>query len=153
MRRLTLALSIMAVVGLALTYMLIVPTSEAGASPAMQNLPVNIRVGCNGGDLGDTNISPYALRLRKSLNQRARFNLQGGSDVTSVIIRVKEDSSWPFNTADPNPEPPFTLQRGGNNAVTTGPIDPDAEGPYLYDIIADCGAGPQVIDPRMIIDP
>ena len=153
MRRLTFSLSIVAVIGLALAYMLVAATPKADASPAMQNLPVNINVSCNGGDLGDTRIVPFTLRLRKSQNQRARFNLQGGSDVGSVTIRPKEDSSWPFNTAEPNPAPPFTVQRGGNNAVTSGPINPDAQGTYLYDIIADCGSGPTVIDPRMDIDP
>jgi hypothetical protein len=73
--------------------------------------------------------------------------------VASVTIQVKEDSSWPFSTAEPNPSPPFTVQRGGGNAVTSGPIDPGADGTYYYDIIADCGNGPQVIDPRMDIDP
>ncbi len=153
MRRLSLVLSVLAVIGFAFTYSLVVPAPEAGASPAMQNRPVNMTVSCDGGDVGEVRIVPFTLRLRKSQNERATWRLQQASDVDSVTVRVKEGSSWPFTTTDPSPNPPLTVPRGGGNAVTSGTIDPSAEGTYLYDILVDCGSGETVIDPRMDIDP
>ena len=148
MRRLPLLLSATAVVGLALTFNFPAPASEAGASPAMANIPINMTIGCAGNDLGDVRIVPYTARLSKGQDDRARWQLMQASDVAVVTIRVKEDSSWPFAS----PTPPFNVSRGGGNAVTSGPINASASGTYLYDIFVDCGSGPTRIDPRMEID-
>ncbi len=153
MRRLPFLLSVMAVMGLALTFNLPAPASEAGASAAMQNRPINMTITCTGDDIDDVRIVPWTVRLSKARNERATFRLQQASDVDSVTIEVKSGSSWPFETP---PTPSFDVPRGGGNAVTTGAILANAQGTYRYNIIADCssdGTGRTVIDPRMEIDP
>ncbi len=148
MRRFPILLSVMAVVGLALTFNFPAPAFEAGASPAMQNRPINMTITCAGDDIDEVRIVPWTARLSKSGNGQATFRLQQASGVASVTIEVKSGSSWPFES----PNPPFNVPRGGGNAVTTGPILDSAEGTFLYNIVVDCGSGWTVIDPRMEID-
>ncbi|MCH7823196.1 MAG: hypothetical protein IH849_00205 [Acidobacteria bacterium] len=151
MRRLPLLLSVIAVVGLALTFNFPTPASEAGASPAMQNRPINMTIGCAGDDVDEVRIVPWTVRLSKRGGERATFRLQQASDVEFVIIQVKSGSSWPFETP---PTPDFRVPRGGGNAVTTGAILSNAqEGTYFYNIVAVCGSDETVVDPRMRIDP
>ena len=149
MRRLPLLLSVMAVMGLALTFNFSAPASEAGASPTMANIPINMTITCDGdGDVDEVTIRPWTVHLRIGTNDQATFRLLPAGDVDFVMIERKSGSTWPFAS----PAPPFRVDEGGQNAVTTGPINAPA-GTYLYNIVADCGSGRTVIDPRMEIDP
>ena len=118
--------------------------SEASPS-SLQFQPVNIRVTCAGNEVDDVSVRPWVAHASRGQSQQLRWQLAGGG-VGSVSIRPKSSSSWPFGST-----PPLTVTAGGNG-TTSGAIT-GAQGTYHYDIIADCGAGPTIIDPRMDIDP
>jgi len=115
------------------------------APHAAQFQPVNIRITCAGDDVDDVNIRPWVAHVSQGQSQQLRWQLAGGG-VGSVSIQPKSNSAWPFAST-----PPIAVTAGGpgtaSGAITGG------QGAYYYDIIADCGSGPTVIDPRMDIDP
>lgn len=110
-----------------------------------QEQPVNIRITCIDNQVDDVNIRPWIAAVRRSQNQQLRWQLAGGG-VASVRIQPKSDSSWPFASS-----PPLTVNAGGGGTVSGAITGQD--GRYFYDIIADCGSGDTVIDPRMDVRP
>jgi hypothetical protein len=83
--------------------------------------------------------------VSRSQSQQLRWQLAGGGP-GSVTIRPKSGSSWPFASSTP-----LTVSAGGSGtasgAITAG------DGTYYYDIVANCGGGDTVIDPRMDVRP
>lgn len=112
---------------------------------AAQFQPVNIRITCAGNQVDDVNIRPWVARASRGRSQQLRWQLTGGG-VGSVSIRPKSNSAWPFEST-----PPIAVTANGPG-TTSGAIT-GAQGAYYYDIVADCGSGPTVIDPRMDIEP
>lgn len=109
-------------------------------------VPINVRIQCNGEAVGEVNINPYTATLSKRADDRARFMLLGGSDVDTVTVQPKTNVRWPFLG-----EPPTF---GSGSEATTEAIAPDATpGEYGYDLVVLCGLEPDVIDPKMDIDP
>lgn len=120
--------------------------AKAAEEPAAAVIPINVRIGCNGEDVGDFSINNQSARLSKSAGDTAMFRLLGGSDVTSVTVEPKEGVEWPFVDA-----PPSFGERGDQG---TGAIRADiAPGSYGYNLIVTCGSTRDVIDPKMDIDP
>jgi hypothetical protein len=120
---------------------------QAAEQPPARVVPINVTIGCNGEDVGDFRINPMTARLSKSAGDTANFMLTGGSDVDDVQLQPKQDVAWPFDGAPPS------FGKGGRNRVSN-PIRADiGPGSYGYNLIVTCGSTPDVIDPRMDIDP
>jgi hypothetical protein len=123
----------------------ILPHATAEES-AQRAVPINVRIQCNGEAIGEVEINPYTATLSRASNDVARFQLVGGSDVSSAQVRPKEGQAWPFQG-----EPPTFGQ--GRNATTQSIRADIANGRYGYDLIVTCGSEPDVVDPNMDIDP
>jgi len=124
---------------------LFIDTPAAEESTA-RVVPINVRIRCNGEDVGEFSINNQATRLSKAAGDTAMFGLLGGSDVDTVTVEPKQDVDWPFEGA-----PPSFGSRGNRG---TGAIRSDiAPGSYGYNLIVTCGSAADVIDPRMDIDP
>jgi len=125
--------------------------AQAAAESAAAVIPINVRITCNGENVGVVTINGVTLnpnqstRLSKSAGDTAMFSLLGGSDVTTVTVEPKEDVAWPFVDAPP------TFGSRGNRG--TGVISPDASGPYGYNFLVTCGSTDRTIDPKMDIVP
>ena len=118
---------------------------SSATSQGVQFRPVNIRVTCSDGQVDEVNIRPWTANLSRNQSQQLRWQLTGGGP-DSVTIRPKSNSSWPFDSSTP-----LTVSAGGNG-TPSGAIS-GADGTYYYDIVANCGDGATVIDPRMDIRP
>lgn len=119
-------------------------TASAGSMPAV--VPINVRIGCNGENVGEFTINAQSAALSKGAGDTARFSLLGNSDVTSVQVQAKEGVRWPFV------EEPPSFGRG--NDAGTGTIAADADpGEYGYNLVVTCGDSVDVIDPVMDIKP
>lgn len=140
-RSLTLLLLLAATLGLAGLELL---PSTGAATLAV--VPVNVRIGCDGENVGEFFISSQTAVLHRSEGDTARFQLLGGSDVETVQVQPKPDVEWPFVDAPP------VFGRG--NDAGTGAIRTDvADAVYGYNLVVTCGVDPDTIDPNMDIKP
>ena len=120
--------------------------AQAAEESTAAVVPINVRIGCNGEDVGEFSINNQSARLSKSAGDTANFRLLGNSDVDTVTVEPKEDVEWPFDDAPPS--------FGGGRDSGTGAIRSDiAPGSYGYNLIVTCGTTRDVIDPKMDIDP
>ncbi len=141
MRRLVIAVLVLS----AGVLLLVNAWASAGGASAQAVVPINVRIGCNGEEVGEFFINNQTAQLSKVAGDTARFSLLGNSDVTTVQVQPKEDVRWPF-VDDP---PEF----GSGNDAGTGAIASDVQpGIYGYDLVVTCGTTPDVIDPNMDID-
>ena len=113
---------------------------------AARVVPIQVRIKCNGENVGEFTINNQAARLSKSAGDTANFQLLGDSDVTSVTLGPKPGVEWPFVDVPP------TFGRGNDKG--SGAIRADIPvGSYGYNLYVTCGGVRDEIDPKMDIDP